>query len=91
MQWLSVHIVSEVIPSVADSALQTAVCDGQLVSVGGEVALSGNTPSHQRRRSRHSVYASAPKFKGILNYIKCHRRGRCEIVKYRFFKGGAPV
>ena len=53
---VSVHaVVSEVIPSVAPNALQAAVCDEQLVSVGGEIALSGNTPLSQRRRSRHSV------------------------------------
>ena len=53
---VSVHaVVSEVIPSVAPNALQSTVCDEQLLSTGGEIALSGNTPLHQGRRSRHSV------------------------------------
>ena len=53
----SVHVVvvSVVIPSVAPNALQASVCDEQLVSIGGEMALSGNTPPHQWRRSRHAV------------------------------------
>ena len=43
---LSVHgvVVSEVIPSVAPNALQTSARDEQLVSIGGEIALSRNTP-----------------------------------------------
>ena len=45
---VSVHVVvSEVIPSVALNALQAAVCDEQLVSIGGEIALSRNTPLHR--------------------------------------------
>ena len=27
--------------------LQASVCDEQLMSIGGEIALSGNTPVHQ--------------------------------------------
>ena len=43
----SVHVVviNVVIPSVAPNALQASVCDEQLVSIGGEIVLSGNTPA----------------------------------------------
>ena len=37
---MHVIVVSEVIPSVAPNALQASVCDEQLVTVGGEIALS---------------------------------------------------
>ena len=36
-------VVREVTPSVAPNALQASVCDEQLMSIGGEIALSGNT------------------------------------------------
>ena len=35
------------IPSVAPDASQASVCDEQLVGIGGEIALSGNTQLHQ--------------------------------------------
>ena len=46
---VSVHVVvvSEVIPSVVPGALRASVCDEQLESIGGEIALSGDTPPHQ--------------------------------------------
>ena len=49
------HELKKVIPSVAPIVLQASVCDEQLVSIGGEIALSGSTPPYQRHRSRHSV------------------------------------
>ena len=45
----------EVFPSVAPNASQASVYDEQLAGIGGEIALSRNTPHHQWRRSRHSV------------------------------------
>ena len=45
----------KVTPSVVPAALQASVCDEQLMSIGGEIALSRNTPPHQWGRSRHSV------------------------------------
>ena len=40
--------------------LQASMCDEQLMSIGGEIALSSNTPPHQWRRNRHSARSRFP-------------------------------
>ena len=51
---VSVHVivVSEVIPSVATNALQASVRDEQLVTVGGEITLSGNRKQKGKEKEK---------------------------------------
>ena len=40
------------IPSVAPNALQASVCDEQLVSIDGEIALSGKKKKRKRKKKK---------------------------------------
>ena len=50
---VNVHEVNseKVAPSVVPSTLQASVCDEQLMSIGGEIALSGNK-IHQKKKNK---------------------------------------
>ena len=40
-------------PSVVPDALQASVCDEQLMSIGGEIALSGKKKRKEKKREIH--------------------------------------
>ena len=47
--------------SVVPNALQASVCDEQLMSVGGEIALSGNKrPRHKLKENREKLKENEP-------------------------------
>ena len=72
------------IPSVAPHALQASVCDEQPLSIGGEIALSGNKKPHERPTTpgdphRHGIGRSA-------NEVRVHIRQRSAPFKWWKFR-----